>query len=74
MQDHSVAVLKMNLVTIVREAVVGRPLAYQCTNAAKTLFIDVCDHFLLRLPKIQDQKHCPLGDTHRHDGARRVYY
>jgi hypothetical protein len=64
--------MKTNLVVIVREAAAGRPLAYHCTKAAKTLFIDVCDHFPPRLPKIQDQIHCRFVDAHCQDGARRV--
>jgi len=62
----------MNLVAIVREAVAGRPVAYQRIKADKTLFIDVCDHLPPRLPKIQDQKHCRLVDAHCQDGPRRV--
>jgi hypothetical protein len=50
----------MNEVVIVWEAVMGRPLAYQPRKAAKTLYIDVCDHLPPRLPKIQAQKSLSL--------------
>jgi len=46
----------MNSVVIVREAATGTSLAYQPIKAAKTLFIDVCDHLPSRLLKMQDQK------------------
>jgi len=51
---------------------VGQPLAYQCTKAAKTLFIDVYDHLPPRLPKVQDETQCRFVDNHCQDGARRA--
>jgi hypothetical protein len=50
----------MNYIAFVREAVAGRPVAYQPSMAAKTLFIDIYDHLPPRLPKIRDQKSLSL--------------
>jgi len=44
----------MNKVVIVREAVMGPPVAYEPIKGAKILFIDVCDDLPPRLPKFQE--------------------
>jgi hypothetical protein len=46
---------------IVWEAVVGSSLAYQSMAAAKTLFLDVCDHLPPRLLKLPVKKSLLLG-------------
>ena len=53
--------MEIHYVAIVREAVAGRPLAYQPRKAAKTWFIDVYDHLPPRLPMIHDQKSLSLS-------------
>jgi hypothetical protein len=52
--------IENEFIVIVSEVVAGRPLAYQPMRAAKTLFIDVCDHLPPTLPKIEDQKSLSL--------------